>query len=49
MQHRHQKVNTGLGCKVKLDEDTGNLNISFRTIYRKIGVLVPGFEPGSKE
>ena len=28
---------------------TGKLNTSFRTIVRKIGVLVPGFEPGSKE
>ena len=28
---------------------TGKLNGSFRTIVRKIGVLVPGFEPGSKE
>ena len=28
---------------------TGKHNGSFRTIVRKNGVLVPGFEPGSKE
>jgi len=42
MQHRHPKGNSGLGCKVKLDEDTGKLNTSFRKIVCKIGVLVPG-------
>ena len=42
MLHRHPKGNTGLGCKVKLDEDTGKLNTSFRAIVGKTGVLVQG-------